>query len=332
MKFEKMVEKDFSGCISVVKNGTVIFEKNYGYADLYNKSPNKLNTKFATASAGKVFVAVAILQLIEIGKLSFCDNIGDLLDFDLKQIDRRITVRQLLCHTSGIPDYFDESIMSEYDELWKDYPNYKIRKSTDLIPLFINKPMMYRPGERFQYNNTGFVILGLIIEKVTGQLFDEYLKKNVFGPCSMFDTGYYELDRLPGNCANSYIYDEQRGEYYTNIYSVDVKGTGAGGAFTTTLDINKFWSNLLSGKLISNKRLKEMLSVQSSNDSEHYGYGIWLNKVGDNVYMPYFQGSDPGVSFISSYDLVNDTGITAVSNFGCDVWELRKNISSVINK
>lgn len=203
MEFEEMVEKDFSGCISVVKNGTVIFEKNYGYADLSNKIPNKLNTKFATASAGKVFVAVAILQLIESGKLRFDDNIRNLLDFDLKEIDKRITVRQLLCHTSGIPDYFDESIMSEYDELWKDYPNYKIRKSSDLISLFINKPMVYRPGERFQYNNTGFVVLGLIIEKLTGQLFDEYLKKNVFEPCSMFDTGYYELDRLPENCANS---------------------------------------------------------------------------------------------------------------------------------
>ena len=176
MKFEEMIEKDFSGCISVVKKEIVIFEKSYGYADLSNKIPNKLNTKFATASAGKVFVAVAILQLIESGKLSFDDTIGNLLDFDLKEIDTRITVRQLLCHTSGIPDYFDESIMSEYGELWQDYPNYKIRKSSDLIPLFINKPMMHQSGESFQYNNTGFVVLGLIIEKLTGQLFDEYLK------------------------------------------------------------------------------------------------------------------------------------------------------------
>lgn len=328
MEIEEMIERDFSGCISVVKDGTVIFEKKYGYADLPNKIPNKLNTKFATASAGKVFIAVAILQLIESGKLRFDDDIGNLLDFDLKEINRRITIRQLLCHTSGIPDYFDESIMSEYDELWRDYPNYKIRKSSDLIPLFINKPMMYPPGERFQYNNTGFVILGLIIEKLTGELFDTYLKTNVFDPCSMFDTGYYELDRLPENCANSYIYDKQRGEYYTNIYSVDVKGTGAGGAFTTVLDINKFWSNLLSEKLISNKMLAQMLSVQSSSISEYYGYGIWLSKIDDNTYIPYFQGCDPGVSFVSSYDTVNNTGITAVSNFGCNVWQLRRNISS----
>ena len=332
MKFKENIDKDFSGCISVVKNNVVIFEKGYGYSDLPNEISNKLDTKFATASAGKIFIAVAILQLIEMGKLRFEDNIGELLDFDLKEIDKEITVKQLLCHTSGIPDYFDESVMSEYDELWKDYPNYKIRKSSDLISLFINKPMMYKRGERFQYNNTGFVVLGLIIEKVTGQLFDEYLKKYVFGICDMFDTGYYELDRLPKNCANSYIYDEESKEYYTNIYSVDVKGTGAGGAFTTILDINKFWSNLLSGKLISDKILEQMLRLQSGSGSDYYGYGIWLDKIEDNIYIPYFQGCDPGVSFISSYDRVNNICITVVSNFGCDVWKIRKNIYDDINK
>lgn len=331
MEFEDIVESDFSGCISIIKNRTVIFQKSYGYADLSNKIYNKLDTKFATASAGKVFVAVGILQLIENRKLRFDDTIGNLLDFDLKAIDKSITVKQLLCHTSGIPDYFDESIMSEYDELWKDYPNYKVRTSSDLVPLFIDKPMMYPSGDRFQYNNTGFVVLGLIIEKVTGQLFDEYLQKNIFEPIEMLDTGYYELDRLPENCANSYIYDKQREEYYTNIYSVDVKGTGAGGVFTTILDINKFWSNLLDGKLISNKMLEHMLSVQSSNDSEYYGYGIWLKKINENAYSPYFQGCDPGVSFISSYDTINNVSITAVSNFGCNVWRLGKNIISAMN-
>lgn len=332
MKFEEIVEKDFSGCISVVKNGVVLLQKNYGYADLPNKIRNEIDTKFATASAGKVFVAVGILQLIEGGKLNFDDKVGNILDFDLKAIDKKITVKQLLCHTSGIPDYFDESIMNEYDELWRDYPNYKIRTSSDLIPLFIDKPMMYQVGDKFQYNNTGFVVLGLIIEKLAGQLFDEYLQENIFKPCGMFDTGYYELDRLPANCANSYIYDKQRKEYYTNIYSVDVKGTGAGGAFTTVLDIDKFWSNLLDGKLISHKTLEQMLSVQSRSESEYYGYGIWLNKMRNNTYIPYFQGCDPGVSFISSYDTVNNISITAVSNFGCNVWKLRRNINSAMNK
>ena len=330
MRLDKIVQKDFSGCISVLKDGNVIFEKSYGYADLPNKRCNELNTRFATASAGKVFVAVGILQLIEAGKLNFEDTVGDLLDFDLKAIDGKITVRQLLCHTSGIPDYFDESIMSEYDELWKDYPNYKIRTSSDLIPLFIDKPMMYPAGERFHYNNTGFVVLGLIIEKITGQLFDKYLQKNIFEPCGMFDTGYYELDRLPANCANAYIFDRERKEYYTNIYSVDVKGTGAGGAFTAVTDVNKFWSNLLGGKLISAEMLERMLCLQSSDESDYYGYGVWLDKTKENTFSPYFQGCDPGVAFISSYDMEAKINITIVSNFGCDVWKLRKAIIDTV--
>ena len=128
-----------------------------------------------------------------------------MLDIDLNYIDGDVTVEQLLNHTSGVPDYFDETVMDEYEELWTNYPNYKIRCSSDLLPLFIDKPMMYPKGEKFQYNNTGYVLLAMIIEKVTGLLFDQYLKVNVFDVCDMESTGYYELDRLPAKCANNYI-------------------------------------------------------------------------------------------------------------------------------
>lgn len=171
-----------------------------------NEIPNTIETKFASASAGKVFVAVAILQLIEQGHIEFDDTLGKLLDIDLHNIDPDVIVKQLLNHTSGAPDYFDESVMDEYEELWVDYPNYKIRHNNDLFPLFINKPMMYEKGERFQYNNSGYVLLASIIEKVTGMYFDDYLKKNIFDVCDMKSTGYYAFDRLPARCANSYIY------------------------------------------------------------------------------------------------------------------------------
>jgi CubicO group peptidase (beta-lactamase class C family) len=253
------------------------------------------------------------------------------LDFDLKAIDKNITLRQLLNHTSGIPDYFDESVMDEYADLWIDFPNYKIRSSMDLISLFVNKPMMYKPGERFQYNNTGFVVLGLIIEKITGMLFDEYLRVNVFEPTGMINTGYYELDRLPAKCANSYIYDKDKKEYYTNIYSVDVKGTGAGGAFTTIIDIENFWRNLLEGKILSKNTLEEMISVQSNFGNDYYGYGIWLEKTGEGTFEPWFQGRDPGVSFISSYNRNKGENITIISNTGNNVWEIRRNILKVID-
>jgi CubicO group peptidase (beta-lactamase class C family) len=219
--------------------------------------------------------------------------------------------------------------MDEYAELWQDFPNYKIRKSMDLVPLFINKPMMYNAGEKFQYNNTGFVVLGLIIEKITEMLFDVYLEKNVFIPCGMFNTGYYELDRLPVKCADSYIYDESRKEYYTNIYSVDAKGTGAGGAFTTALNVEKFWDNLLNSKLLSSNLLKEMLSLQSHSGDNYYGYGIWLEKTEEGALEPWFQGCDPGVSFLSSYDRNQNLNITIISNTGNNVWEMRRKIKTL---
>lgn len=332
MNIEKIIKDDFSGCIFVKIKGEVVFQKAFGYSDMPNKIPNEVDTKFPTASAGKVFVAVGILQLIERGKLRLDDTIGKLLDFDLKSIDKGITIRQLLCHTSGIPDYFDESVMTDYSELWRDYPNYKIRSCADLIPLFIDKPMMYPKGERFQYNNTGYAVLGLIIEKLSGMPFDVYLEENVFEPCGMSGTGYYELDRLLPKCANAYIWDDKRKEYYTNIYSVDAKGTAGGGAYTTVSDVDRFWTALLGGKLISADLLVQMISLQSSGGSKHYGYGVWLRKANGGTLTPYIQGQDPGVSFISSYDTVNNVEITAVSNKGDDVWSLRREIASVTDR
>ena len=332
MNHEELIGEDFSGCISVIRNGAAEFRKAYGYADDPNRIPNTLNTRFATASAGKVFVAAAILRLIEEGKLGFDDTIGDLLPIDWQTTDRGITVKSLLTHTSGIPDYFDETVQTEYADLWKDYPNYKIRRNADILPLFIGKAMMYAPGVKFQYNNTGYVVLALILEVITGEPFDAYLKKTVFDPFGMTDTGYYELDRLPERCANAYIRDEKTGGYYTNIYSVDVKGTGAGGAFTTVTDIERFWSCLLRGDLLSHDMLEKMLAPQNGDPADPYGYGVWLRKWGEDTYIPYIQGCDPGVSFVSTYDRVSRSSVTIVSNYGCNVWAIRRKIEGTVKE
>lgn len=323
-----IIPEEFNGAVLVSKNGSILFAEGFGFSDMPNQISNAVDTKFQTASAGKVFVAVGIMQLIEAGQLSLDSQLSDLLDFPLHQIDRKVTIRQLLNHTSGIPDYFDESTMSEYADLWVDFPNYKIRKSKDLLPLFIEKPMMYQAGERFQYNNSGYVILDLVIESVTGQLFDEYLSERVFRPCDMLDTGYYELDRLPANCADAYVFDESKQQYYTNIYSVDAKGTGAGGAFTTVVDVEKFWKKLLNGELVTRATVKEMFSVQSRDEDDYYGYGVWLRKAG-TVFHPFFQGSDPGVSFISRHNPESNLRVHIVSNKGENVWSLASKIEAI---
>ena len=193
------IDSNFRGNIYVIQDGRILMEHVSGFADLANEIPNTIETKFASASAGKVFVATAILQLIEQGKLNFGDTLGKLFDIDLHDIDVDVTVEQLLNHTSGVPDYFDESIMDEYEDLWLDYPNYKIRHNNDLFPLFIDRPMMYPKGKKFQYNNSGYVLLAAIIEKVTGMYFDKYLQTAVFDVCDMNGTGYYELDNYRPN-------------------------------------------------------------------------------------------------------------------------------------
>ena len=329
MNIKKLIDTNFRGNVYIVQNNKVLCENVTGFADLANEIPNSLDTKFASASAGKVFVAVGILQLIEQGKIKFDDTLGRLLDIDLHNIDAEITVEQLLTHTSGVPDYFDETVMDEYEELWVDYPNYKIRRNSDLLPLFIDKPMMYPKGEKFQYNNTGYVLLAMIIEKETGLFFDQYLKANIFDVCDMKSTGYYELDRLPAKCANNYIYCAETNDFRTNIFSVDVKGTGAGGVFISVKDITNFWKGLLEGKLISKELVSKMFSKQSGDgiDAEegYYGYGVWLIDNPDGKDYVYFQGCDPGVSFISEYNPNNGIISVLVSNCGDNVWkEMRK--------
>ena len=329
MNIQEMFDSDFRGNIYIVRDNEVLFERSAGYADLPNEIPNTLKTRFASASAGKVFVAVGVLQLIEQGKVKFDDTLGKLIDIEWNDIDRDVTVRQLLTHTSGVPDYFDESVMDEYEELWIDFPNYKIRHNSDLLPLMIDKPMMYPKGEKFQYNNSGYVLLAMIIEKVTGMDFDEYLKANIFDVCGMESTGYFELDRLPSRCANHYIYCADTNDYRTNIFSVDAKGTGAGGAFITVRDIVNFWIGLAEGKLISKAMVSDMLSKRSGDGADkeegYYGYGVWIIDNPGGKDLPYFQGCDPGVSFISEYN--RDKGIISVlvSNYGDNVWaEMRK--------
>ncbi len=328
--YEELIGPGFRGAGYILQNNEVVLEFTNGYRDYANELPNTIDTKFASASAGKAFVAVGILQLIEKGKLKFDDTIGELIKIDWKAIDRDITVEQLLTHTSGIPDYFDESVMEEYEELWIDYPNYKIRQNDDLLPLFIDKPMMYPKGTKFRYNNTGYAVLAMIIERVTGQAFDLYLKENVFDQCGMTGTGYYELDKLPAKCAVNYLWCNSVDDLRTNIYCVDAKGTGAGGAFITVKDIANFWRGLKDGKLLSEEMTETMLSKHSGEGDDpeegYYGYGVWIIDGNGKKDIPYFQGCDPGVSFISEYDPNKDRITVFVSNYGDNVWKIGRNI------
>lgn len=325
-----LVDDQFKGVISIEEHGKWVFKQAYGEADLANQRLNRLETKFPMASGSKIFIAVAILQLIEGKFIKFESTIGQLLPIDWHYIDKSITVRQLLTHTSGMPDYFDESLSNDYAKLWENYPNYRIRTSEDLLPLFLHKRMIFPKGQKFQYSNSGYVVLGMIIEAITKLPFERYLEKMIFTPCEMEDTGYYELDRLPIHCATGYCLDEESQTYYSNIYSIDVKGSGAGGAYTTAKDMERFWNALMKGRLLSPSMVNEMLAPQVKE--EWYGYGVWLKSFEDSYYLPFVQGSDPGVSFISSYDRDKSRIITIMSNFAQDVWTLHGNFYKALSQ
>ena len=316
-------KEDYSGVISIKQGGNIVHECAYGYADLPNRRLNRIDTKFVTASAGKAFTAIGILQLIESGKLSLDDTIGELLDFDLNHMDPTVTVRQLLTHTSGTPDYADEAVVLSYADLFIDYPCYKIRTNRDVIPLFIDMPMQYPPGDHLHYNSGGFVILALIMEILTGMPFDDYLKEKVFTPCGMASTAYQEYDRPEPNTANVYILDLERGGYYTNIYSSTAKGMGDGGAFTTVGDLERFWLGLYGGKLIGPELLEEMTKPQTPECC--YGYGLWMEKL-DGRYIPHFEGGEPGIACFSTYDAERELLINLITNKDSNIWRLNREI------
>lgn len=308
-----------------LKGGTIYIKNNsdiqmlcQGYRDLTNEIPINEETSFLTASGGKFFVAIGIAKLIEDNKLSLDTKIGDVLSFDLHQIDPNITIKELLTHTSGMPSYFDEKIHSDYSQIWADYPNYKIRSSKDLLPLFIHKTMEFNHGDHFSYNDSAFVLLGIIIEEITKVSFDDFLNDLIFQPLGMSHTGYYELDRLPKNCANAYIFDSKTNSYYTNIYSVDAKGSGAGGAFTNALDIEKLWSAYLNYQLLKKETVELMLTKFAEGEDGGYGLGVWL----DDDLNPFIVGVDPGVTFISWHHRSNNQSITINSNYYDNVFKI----------
>lgn len=288
----------FSGAI-YVRDKEEVYEQGYGYANRSDRIRNTSNTRFGMASGCKIFTAVAICQLVQKGLLAFDTYLKDCVSVLFPHFDDGITVHHLLTHTSGIPDYFDEEFMDNFEDLWKSTPMYSVQSPKDFLPMFQNGAMKFSPGERFSYNNAGFILLGLIVEHVTGVDFTEYVEKNIFQPCGMLDSGYFRMDQLPERTAIGYTGNEQ--SWRSNIYSVPIKGGPDGGAFTTVLDLAKFWDALFNNQLLSAEMTKLLLTPHAKeNDQTYYGYGIWISMLDNAIFKYYVMGSDPGVIMQSS--------------------------------
>ncbi len=311
---EVMENVDFSGVILIKQNGHTLLSTTRAYANRSDERLNQPHTRFGIASGCKIFTAVSICQLIEQGKLSYDSRLADVLSIKFPLWDQGVTIHQLLTHTSGIPDYFDEEVMEDFAELWKERPVYSMRQLNDFLPMFQNQPMKSAPGGRFHYNNAAFIVLGLIVEEHTGQSFTDYVEQNIFNKCGMSDSGYFETDRLPRNTAIGYM-DQEDGSWTSNIFSIPVKGGADGGAYITAPDMIRFWNALFSNELLGEETTGKLITPYVHEDDEtYYGQGIWINRRGEALFKYHVMGFDPGVSFMSSVYPDHNLQVVVLSN------------------
>lgn len=307
-------EIQFSGSTFVKQGKTVLAQSSFGYANRADQIENIVGTRYGIASGCKIFTAVAIGQLVEKGRLSFDTKLNECLDLSFPYYHEGITVHHLLTHTSGIPDYFDEEIMDDFEELWIEKPMYHMRRLQDFLPLFQNEQMKCNPGGKFHYNNAGYILLGLIVEKLSGLVFTDYIQKYIFEKAGMLNSGYFALDALPGKTAIGYI-DNEDGSWKTNMYSLPIQGGSDGGAFVTVEDMEAFWDSLMNHKILSKSTTNKLLSPYAKEEEgDYYGYGVWIEKKEENVYKYHVMGYDPGVSFHSAYYPTSDIRVAVCSN------------------
>ncbi len=303
----------FYGVISIVQAGTERFNEAFGYADIANSRVNKTTTKFGIASGTKVFTALGIGALIAQGKLTLDSKIHDIFQQDLSWIHPEATIAHLLNHTSGVFDYYDEELITDFDNFFVSIPWYQLETPSDYLPLFENEQAKFAPGKRFSYSNGGYICLGIIIEKISGQLYRDFIAQHVFAPAGMSKSGYDAFNDLPEDTAYGYKVAEN-GRFQTNIYNLPIRGASDGGAYTTTGDMQKFWQALLNNQILPPELTTLFTTPQAKlSETVDYGYGFYLSQINGKK-MISLVGEDAGVSFRSRCVPENGLIINILSN------------------
>ncbi len=301
------------GAVSIHQQGEMIFSHANGFAHRSYRISNTETTRFGIASGAKLFTAVAILRLVEAGKVALDERVATILPDIGIDLDG-VTVHHLLTHTSGIGDYFDEATMTDFEEVFQDFPMYRLRRPIDFLPLFQDQKRLFIAGERFHYNNAGYILLGLVIEQLTKQPFADYVTNELFARAQMTQSGYFRLDSLPADTAIGHIENED-GTWRTNHYALPIIGGPDGGAFLTASDMERFWRSLLTHQLLSESMTTQLFHPHVKvNDIASYGYGVWLKRLDASHEKWHIMGYDPGVSFHSAYYPQSNTIVTVLSN------------------
>ncbi|MFC4025492.1 serine hydrolase domain-containing protein [Oceanobacillus longus] len=330
---KKQQELQFSGSIHIRKSGEKILSDSFGYAIHSEKIANQPHTRFSIASGSKIFTSVAICKLVEEGKITFDTKIINCLDIDFPYFDEGITIHHLLTHTSGVPDYFDEDEMDDYEELWETLPSYRVRCAKDFLPMFQYEKMQAETGNTFKYNNTGYIILGLVIEHNSGMNFVDYIEKKIFHTAGMTDSGYFSMDQLPESVSIGYM-EQPDGTWKSNIFSLPAKGGPDGGAYVTATDMGIFWEALTSGRLLSEEMTSILLTPQENVVEDiFYGYGGYMESNEQGVVKYNQMGYDPGVNYRSVHYPNQNLTIVVCSNKSEGAYEMLKEVERlIINK
>nr|WMC99856.1 serine hydrolase domain-containing protein [Aminobacter aminovorans] len=258
-----------------------MLEKAWGLADRERSLPVTVDSSFRIGSMNKMFTAVAILQLVEAGRLGLDDPVGKhLTDYPDKDIARKVTVRHLLTHTGGTGDIFGPEF---------DRNRLKLKAIDDYIALYGARAPLFAPGATQRYSNYGFILLGALIEKVSGMSYDDYVEKNVFEPSGMTSTGSLpESETVPGRAIG---YLNEGGRLAPNTATLPWRGTSAGGGYSTVSDLWRFVDALQAGRLIS----KNMLDQATSTQVQMFGLGFAV--VGEGNWKGFgHNGGAPGMS------------------------------------
>jgi CubicO group peptidase (beta-lactamase class C family) len=313
----RLNQTHFSGVVSIRNQDTILIEECQGYRNYAEQLRINIDTRFGIASGTKLFTALGIMCLVERGKLSLKDPLSKHVTYPFPSYDPAVTIEHLLTHTSGLPDYFDE------DEGYQppSVPWYDLKKPSDYLAIMPHKPMKFEPGTSFNYNNSAFVFLAIIIEYITGD-YHEFIDKEILQKANMTNSGFFYMNDVPNNTALGYI-DPSNAPTKTNIFDLPIVGGGDGGLFTTAPDMHRFWGALREGLIVSNDTYHQMITPHSKTEHLSYGLGVWLEDI-EGTYHPFIMGQDPGVSFQSGYDIDTLETYVIVSNTEQGVWPIVK--------
>ena len=277
-EFDQLIQTTYKpggpgASVLVAKKGQVIYHKAFGMANLELGVPLKSEHVFRIGSVTKQFTAAAILQLAEQGKLSLQDELTRFIP-DYPTLGKKITVEQLLNHTSGIRSYTD---MPE----WNEEVRRKDFTVSALIDFFKNQPMDFEPGTKWEYNNSGYILLGFIIEKVSGQTYAAYVQEHFFKPLGMSNSYYGDVAPVIKNRVAGYGQADVAGTY-TNADFLSMTQPYAAGSLLSTVEDLFTWSKALhSGKVVQPESLKKMTTptVLPDGTDTHYGFGLQMGNL-----------------------------------------------------